>query len=134
MNIVLLFFTLFSLSQLNDNSEPLQQLILTLNNNSNVISEDLSESQEQVQEYYWGRNASEYGFQPYNGFGNYYDYLKFKEETGYGHDVYDPSHEFSNSETNVDSYSEYQGYYTDPSGALIENPIYEHRYGPEENE
>lgn len=75
---------------------------------------------------YWNGLAIEYGFQPYNGFGDFNQFVQSAQEMIYKADTYgDPYFGYENTGL--------QTFYEDEHGHLIENPIYENRWGPEDD-
>ena len=73
---------------------------------------------------YWNGLAIEYGFQPFNGFGDFSQFVESAKLLVY------------NAETYGNPYYEDQGlqaYYENEDGVLIENPVYDHRWGPNDN-
>ena len=74
---------------------------------------------------YWNGLAMEYGFQVYNGFGDFNQFVESAQQLVY------------NAQTYGNPYYEDQGlqtFYEDENGVLIENPVYENRWGPEDDQ
>lgn len=101
-------------------------------NQGDEASEDNEEdnSSEDTSDYtdadvaYWNGLALQYGFQTYNGFGEFSQFVESAAQLVY------------NAQTYGDPYYEDQGlqvYYEDEDGILWENPIYENRWGPEDD-
>lgn len=75
---------------------------------------------------YWNGLAWEYGFQPFNGFGDFNQFVESAKDMVYKAQTYgDPYFGYENDGL--------QTFYEDEHGHLIENPIYENRWGPEDD-
>lgn len=75
---------------------------------------------------YWNGLAMEYGFQTFNGFGDFNQFVESAQDMIYKAQTYgDPYFDYENDGL--------QTFYEDEHGLLIENPIYENRWGPEDD-
>lgn len=75
---------------------------------------------------YWNGLAWEYGFQPFNGFGDFNQFVESAQDMVYKAQTYgDPYFGYENHGL--------QTFYEDDHGHLIENPTYENRWGPEDD-
>lgn len=94
-------------------------------------SDEVAENNTEEDIAYWNALALQYGFQPYNGFGDFNQFVASAEQLVYNAQTYgDPYYDTSTLPPGDEGL---QTYYEQSDGTLWENPIYDNRWGPEDD-